>query len=147
MQEIWWLCPILFAISKVTYSNADFYTSTKLLSFSDSGTCKYSGTSFYFSPTQWFHTNIINFFLVPMKCPHKQHTTVLYAMSHTVSFYFITCSELLVLTNRTPRMIISELQVSNKHDVLGMYSTSNLTIMVHMKCSHRKTKGGMEVVW
>jgi hypothetical protein len=37
------------------------------------------------------------FFLVPMKCPYKQHTTVSDGMSPRVSFYIITCSELLVL--------------------------------------------------
>jgi hypothetical protein len=81
-----------------------------------------------------------------MKCQHKQHTTVSDAMSPKVSFYNITCSELLVLTNSTPSIIIFELKVSNKHDVLGMYSTGNLLIMVHTKCSHMKTKGGMKGV-
>lgn len=62
------------------------YASTKLLSFNDNGTCKYSETSFYFSPMRLFHTNTVHYFLVPMKCPHKQHTTVADAMSTQCHF-------------------------------------------------------------
>jgi len=78
-----------FCLQKVvTYSNADFYTSTKLLSFSDNSKCKYSGTSFYFSHMQWFHTNNIHFFLVPMKSHIK--SIQLYQMQSPTQCHFTT---------------------------------------------------------
>jgi hypothetical protein len=89
MWEKWWPCPIQFKKRKVIYSNADFYTSTKLISSSVNGTA-ITVEPLSISPQCSGFNKYYSFFLVPMKCPHKQHTTVSDAMSHTVWFYNIT---------------------------------------------------------
>ena len=53
-----------------------------------------------------FPQRIINFFLAPINCPHKQNIIISDMSFLKMSVYHVNCTEFLVLTHNIPEMIV-----------------------------------------